>query len=57
MLTLVTLVGMLGYWAGFEGYSDGKLRIGLYTPGAEYGYVVTNREIYLDTVFEKSDFF
>lgn len=53
MLTLVTLVGMLGYWAGFEGYSDGKLYIGLYTPSAEYGYVVTNREIYLDTVLEK----
>ena len=53
MFMLVTLAGVLGYGAGFEGYSGGKLYFGLYTPNAEYGYVVTNREIYLDTVFEK----
>lgn len=53
MLTLFFLYGMLGYGVGYEGYSDGKLYVGLYTPNAEYGYVVTDREIYLDTVFEK----
>lgn len=53
MLTLFFLCGMLGYGVGYEGYLDGKLYVGLYTPNAEYGYVVTDREIYLDTVFEK----
>jgi hypothetical protein len=53
MLTLFFLYGMMGYGVGYEGYSDGKLYVGLYTSNAEYGYVVTDREIYLDTVFEK----
>lgn len=53
MLTIMILFGMIGYGAGYEGYEDGKLRFGVYTPSAEYGYVVTEKEIYLDTVFEK----
>ena len=53
MLTIFFLCGMFGYGGGYEGYSDGKFYIGLYTPNAEYGYVVTDREIYLDTVFLK----
>jgi hypothetical protein len=44
---------MLGYGAGYEGYSDGKYYFGTYTPSAEYGWVVTDREIYLDTILEK----
>lgn len=51
MLTIFFLCGMIGL--GYEGYEDGKIYFGLYTPNAEYGYVVTNKEIYLDTVFEK----
>jgi hypothetical protein len=43
----------LGYGIGFEGYDEQKLRFGVYTPTAEYGYVVTDKEIYLDTVFRK----
>jgi hypothetical protein len=53
MVAMLTLVFSLGYGAGFEGYNGHELRFGLYTPNAEYGYVVNDREIYLDTVFEK----
>jgi hypothetical protein len=53
MMALILALGSLGYGAGYEGFSDGQLYIGLYTPSAEYGWVVTEREIYLDTVFEK----
>ena len=53
MMFFVSLIFSLGYGAGFEGYENGKLYFGLYTPNAEYGYVVTEREIYLDTVLEK----
>lgn len=53
MLTFIFLFGTIGYGVGYEGYEAGKLRFGLYTPSAEYGYVVTEKEIYLDTVFEK----
>lgn len=50
MWTLYTLIGM---FVGFEGYEDGKLYIGVYTPSAEYGWVVTDRAIWLDTVYER----
>jgi len=43
----------MGYGLGFEGYNDGKLYVGAYTPTAEYGWIITEKEIYLDTVFEK----
>jgi len=45
---------MLGYGVGFEGFDSGKMYIGTYTPTCEYGWVVTNREIYLDTIFQKN---
>ena len=38
---------------GFEGYLNGKLYVGIYTPKCEYGYVIKNNEIYLDSVYEK----
>lgn len=53
MLTLFLFFGTIGYGLGYEGYEDGKLKFGVYTPSAEYGYVVTENEIYLDTIFEK----
>jgi hypothetical protein len=54
MLTLLLWAGMLGYGVGYEGYSDGKVYVGTYTPKAEYGWVVTDRGIYLDTILEKN---
>jgi hypothetical protein len=54
MLTLLLWAGMLGYGAGYEGYSEGKYYFGVYTPSVEYGWVVTDREIYLDTILEKN---
>jgi len=50
MLTVVTLLSM---FVGFEGYLNGKLYVGIYTPNCEYGYVIKNNEIYLDSVYEK----
>ena len=50
MITLVTMLGML---VGFEGYDNGKVYVGIYTPNCEYGYVITQEEIYLDTIFSK----
>lgn len=52
MWAIIMLV-MSGYGCGYEGYENGKLRVGLYTPNAEYGYVISDKEIYLDTVLEK----
>ena len=51
MMTLYTIFGM---FVGFEGYDNGKVYFGIYTPQYEYGYVVTPNEIYLDTILEKS---
>ena len=45
---------ILGMFCGFEGYENGKVYIGVYTPSAEYGWVVTDREIWLDTIYRKS---
>jgi len=53
MYTIMMLVGMLGYGAGYEGHDDGKWYFGVYTPSCEYGWVVTDGEIYLDTILEK----
>ena len=48
---MITLVTMLGMFVGFEGYDNGKVYVGIYTPQCEYGYVITQEEIYLDTIF------
>ena len=50
MFTVVTFLSM---FVGFEGYLNGKIYIGVYTQTTEYGYVITNKEIYLDTIYEK----
>ena len=52
MLTIATLLSM---FIGYEGYDDGKLYIGPYTPTCEYGWVITDSEIYLDTIYEKNN--
>jgi hypothetical protein len=54
MYSILMILGMVGYGVGFEGCEDGKIYVGVYTPNAEYGYVVGNGEIYLDTIFEKT---
>ena len=55
MYNMVVILGVLGYGVGFEGYDSGKVYFGVYTPNREYGYVVTNREVYLDAVFSRLD--
>ena len=51
---MMTLTMICGLFIGYEGYDDGKLYIGIYTPACEYGWVVTNREVYLDTIYNKN---
>lgn len=53
MLAMILALGSLGYGAGFEGCDGDKWYFGVYTPKAEYGWVLTEKEIYLDTVFYK----
>ena len=50
MLTIATLLSMI---VGYEGFDNGKVYVGVYTPQCEYGYVITPEEIYLDTIYEK----
>ena len=50
---MMTLTMILGMFVGYEGYDDGKLYIGTYTPTCEYGWVIKKDKIYLDTVYEK----
>lgn len=50
---MFALIFLAGYGIGYEGYEAGKLHVGIYTPSVEYGYVVTEKEIYLDTILEK----
>jgi hypothetical protein len=51
--TMLTIYTIFGIMVGFEGYDNGKVYFGVYTPNCEYGYVMTAEEIYLDTIFEK----
>lgn len=49
----MTVIMFCGYGIGYEGYRDNKLYIGLYSPNIEYGYAISDKEIYLDTVYIK----
>jgi len=52
VFALYTIIGM---FVGFEGYDDGHVYLGVYTPQCEYGYVMTMDGIYLDTIFTSQD--
>jgi hypothetical protein len=54
MYSLVVILGYLGYGCGYEGYENGKYYFGIYTPSREYGWVLTEKEIYLDVILEKT---
>lgn len=49
------VVMLCGFGIGYEGHDNGKYYFGVYTPSKEYGWVVTDKEIYLDTVLEKTN--
>lgn len=53
MFAIATVMALMGYSAGFEGYDNGKVYVGFYTPTHEYGWVMSNNDIYLDTVLNK----
>lgn len=55
MFAIATVMALLGYGAGFEGYTNGKVYLGFYTPTTEYGWVVTNNDAYLDTILNKKE--
>ena len=50
---MITIATLFGLFVGFEGYDNGKVYLGVYTRQCEYGYVITQEEIYLDTIFTK----
>jgi len=52
VMTLYTIFGM---FVGFEGYDNGHVYLGVYTPKCEYGYVMTMNGIYLDTMFTRNE--
>lgn len=53
MYSMLVLAWAFGYGMGFEGYDKGKVFVGIYTPKTEYGWVISNQSVYLDTIFEK----
>lgn len=52
--TILTIMFM-GFGVGYEGYSDGKYYVGIYTPTKEYGWVIEDGKVHLDTVLEKTN--
>jgi hypothetical protein len=53
MIAIATVLAFLGYGAAIEGYDNGKVYLGVYTPNTEYGWVATKDSVYLDTVLVK----
>ena len=53
MTTFFMLCAFFGYGAGYEGCYGTKHHIGIYTPDAEYGWVVSEEGIYLNTILYK----
>jgi len=49
---VVLLFSANGYGAAVESVSADRVHIGVYTPTAEYGYVVTPDDCYLDAVYQ-----
>ena len=37
---MFTTIMILSMFCGYEGYDNGKLYVGIYTPKCEYGYVI-----------------
>ena len=54
MYNLVLILGSVGFGFGYEGYDHGKYYFGTYTPTKEYGWVVSDKEFYLDSILEKN---
>jgi hypothetical protein len=52
MNAIFSILSLLGFGFGLEGIEENKIYIGTYTPKAEYGWIVTKDEIYLDTYYE-----
>lgn len=55
MYEVILAITFMGFGIGYEGYSDGKLYLGTYTPTKEYGWVVKDGEIHLDSILEKTN--
>ena len=53
MLAVLVLISSLEYGLGYDGYENGKIYFSVLTPKIDYGIVVSETEIYCDTIFEK----
>lgn len=54
MFDMVFLITFMGFGVGYEGMYGDKMYFGTYTPTREYGWVVEDGELYLDSVLEKT---
>lgn len=48
------LVFLFGYGFTYDGYVDNKYYFQINTPKTDYGIVVSEKEIYCDTIFHKN---
>ena len=55
MYDIVFALTFMGFGIGFEGYDEGKYHFGTYTLTREYGWVMRDGEIYLDSILEKTN--
>jgi hypothetical protein len=55
MYDFILVFSLFGFGVGYEGCDNGKYYFGTYTPTREYGWVVQDGEVYLDSVLEKTN--
>jgi len=55
MFDWVVILSFMGFGVGYEGYDNGKHYVGTYTPTKEYGWVIQDGEIHLDSILEKTN--
>lgn len=53
MIALLMVACSLGYGCGFDGYENGKYYFSILTPQVDYGIIVAEEGIYVDTIFER----
>jgi hypothetical protein len=52
-MNIVLTLLLAGYGLGYDGYEGGKHYLHVKTPAADYGIVVSDKEIYCDAIAEK----
>lgn len=54
MFDMVFLMTFMGFGIGYEGMDGDKMYFGTYTPTREYGWVIEDGKISLDSILEKT---